>query len=192
MNKCSVCDDPAVDGRTRCEYHLQRARDVSKNRRDRLVNNGLCTACNIRPPEMGKKNCAKCRARRTEWQRKDRAKKREQGLCYACGKPTQDGKTYCIHCQGFNYHGDPCKKSGSKRGEAFVRDSGTCKICGSTKKVSVHHIDGKGYGDDVPNHSIDNLITVCENCHRSIHDLRRRLSTIPCSTDILHYAQLLP
>jgi 5-methylcytosine-specific restriction endonuclease McrA len=39
-----------------------------------------------------------------------------------------------------------------------------CNVCGSTGKLSVHHIDG-----DRSNNSLDNLVPVCQSCHSKIH-----------------------
>lgn len=39
-----------------------------------------------------------------------------------------------------------------------------CQLCGSIEEVEVHHVDG-----DRSNNSLDNLIPVCNECHRDIH-----------------------
>jgi len=49
------------------------------------------------------------------------------------------------------------------RVEVLQRSKGKCEICGKLATV-VHHIDG-----DKSNHSLDNLIAVCSNCHSSLH-----------------------
>ena len=63
--------------------------------------------------------------------------------------------------QGFNY-------GFSSRKEAVMnRDSYTCQICGTKHtKLEVHHIvyRSKGGTDDE-----DNLITLCETCHKKVH-----------------------
>lgn len=63
--------------------------------------------------------------------------------------------------QGFNY-------GFSSRKEAVMnRDSYTCQICGAKHtRLEVHHIvyRSKGGTDDE-----DNLITLCESCHKKIH-----------------------
>ena len=48
----------------------------------------------------------------------------------------------------------------------LMRDNNTCKQCGCTKSLNVHHITYKRLGDE----SIDDLVTVCRNCHQAIHD----------------------
>ena len=39
-----------------------------------------------------------------------------------------------------------------------------CTICGATKSVVVHHVDG-----DRSNNDLDNLEPVCRSCHEKIH-----------------------
>jgi len=39
-----------------------------------------------------------------------------------------------------------------------------CNLCGSTKDLIVHHIDG-----DRDNNSLSNLLPVCRECHEKIH-----------------------
>jgi len=47
--------------------------------------------------------------------------------------------------------------------EILKKSKGKCEICGELAKV-VHHIDG-----DKSNHSIDNLIALCRDCHEPLH-----------------------
>lgn len=69
-----------------------------------------------------------------------------------------------------------------------------CKICDSPYRIEVHHIDG-----DRDNNSLENLVPLCQWCHRRIHegasnyakwhnalnDLRTRRMKIRCSEDSL-------
>lgn len=46
------------------------------------------------------------------------------------------------------------------------RDNYTCRICGcKDAKFHVHHIETRKTGGNAP----DNLITLCENCHKKLH-----------------------
>jgi len=47
--------------------------------------------------------------------------------------------------------------------EVLKRAEGKCEICGKPAKV-VHHKD-----ENKSNHSLDNLIALCFNCHESLH-----------------------
>jgi DNA-directed RNA polymerase subunit RPC12/RpoP len=40
-----------------------------------------------------------------------------------------------------------------------------CAICGSTKNIHIHHVDG-----NIFNNQLDNLLVVCAKCHASFHD----------------------
>lgn len=63
--------------------------------------------------------------------------------------------------RGFNY------RFSSRKEAVMNRDSYTCQICGAKHiRLEVHHIvyRSKGGTDDE-----DNLITLCESCHKKIH-----------------------
>ena len=47
--------------------------------------------------------------------------------------------------------------------EVLKKAKGECEICGKPAKI-VHHID-----ENKGNHSIDNLMAVCEDCHKTLH-----------------------
>ena len=50
-----------------------------------------------------------------------------------------------------------------------------CAICGSTKKLEVHHIDGKGSNilTNKRNNKLENLVILCQKCHYKIHTPKR-------------------
>jgi 5-methylcytosine-specific restriction endonuclease McrA len=51
--------------------------------------------------------------------------------------------------------------------QVLVRDGWRCQNCGCMKVLQVHHIRSRGLlGDDREK----NLITLCADCHRLIHD----------------------
>lgn len=54
-----------------------------------------------------------------------------------------------------------------KRIQVKDRDNHSCKICGSTKDLHVHHMSGY---DLIPNEPISCLITLCNVCHKAEHD----------------------
>ncbi len=52
------------------------------------------------------------------------------------------------------------------RDEILRRDDWRCQRCGGRYKLQVHHVNKRSHnGDD----SESNLITLCEACHRYIH-----------------------
>lgn len=48
------------------------------------------------------------------------------------------------------------------------RDNCKCVICGSAENLLVHHIDGYDVGKP-ENNSVNKMITLCTNCHGSVH-----------------------
>jgi ribosomal protein S14 len=50
------------------------------------------------------------------------------------------------------------------RPEVFKRDSYRCQCCGDYKKLTIHHLDC-----DFRNNDMNNLITLCDQCHHSLH-----------------------
>lgn len=52
-----------------------------------------------------------------------------------------------------------------KRNERMLIDKNKCTKCGSGKNLIVHHLSYKNIGDE----KMDDLITVCNSCHRKIH-----------------------
>ena len=58
------------------------------------------------------------------------------------------------------------------RTEILERDNNRCVRCDSPKRPHVHHLDGRDgrvNTIDPPNHSHENLITLCPKCHENIH-----------------------
>ena len=53
-----------------------------------------------------------------------------------------------------------------RRREVFDRGDGVCEFCRSAAMGSVHHLAGRGGPDP---HRLDNLIGLCEPCHRRAH-----------------------
>jgi hypothetical protein len=61
-----------------------------------------------------------------------------------------------------------------KRLEIFNRDNFTCRICGDTETtLAVHHLKYQGEPWDAPN---EKLITVCEDCHIEIEELKSEIN----------------
>lgn len=58
-----------------------------------------------------------------------------------------------------------------KRRQTLERDNYRCKICGSTKKLHVHHIIPRRLGG---NNELSNLITLCAACHERL-EMRKKL-----------------
>ena len=75
------------------------------------------------------------------------------------GKPLPVGTNYQLGEQYDFYN---------TRQYVLHRDGYTCQCCGvhdNNVKLHVHHIESRQTGGDAPN----NLITLCEHCHKSLH-----------------------
>lgn len=108
-------------------------------------------------------------------------------LCQNCGREVKryGGGKFCSHkCywESMKLPEDELKKRqlkrlhyyrfGGNREKCLERDNHTCTACGSTENLVVHHIDGTGYksvGFKNMNNDLDNLQTLCESCHNSLH-----------------------
>lgn len=80
-------------------------------------------------------------------------------------------KRLCPKCYRFNRGEIPYPKIFYKnRAIVLVRDENMCQCCGcmsdgkSTNSIVVHHID-----TDRGNNSLSNLISLCNQCHLSLH-----------------------
>ena len=82
--------------------------------------------------------------------------------------------------QGFNYG------YFSRREVILHRDNYTCQCCGKKNcRLEVHHVKFRSNGgtDDE-----ENLITLCEDCHKGVHDGTVALSKKPKKSKALKYA----
>lgn len=52
-----------------------------------------------------------------------------------------------------------------KRKQVLIRDKLRCQLCGNDKNLQVHHVTY----DRIYNEELDDLITVCNNCHKTVH-----------------------
>ena len=67
----------------------------------------------------------------------------------------------------------------SKETYSFVieRDKYSCRLCGSTNWISLHHILYRSERRDLIN-NVDNCIMLCENCHRKVHSNKKKWQPI--------------
>uniref|UniRef100_A0A6M3IPM3 Putative HNH endonuclease n=1 Tax=viral metagenome TaxID=1070528 RepID=A0A6M3IPM3_9ZZZZ len=121
---------------------------------------------------------------------------RECPVCKKIFRPMQKtgvGRTYCTdQCrnkamnekrwaatQGKNWDHQKRKWKGNWF-KALERDSFTCQICKRQRKpyeksrdrryiLEVHHKDGTGEHRGLSNYNLDNLTTLCAECHREFH-----------------------
>jgi hypothetical protein len=57
------------------------------------------------------------------------------------------------------------------------RDNYSCRLCGSTNWLQLHHIFYRSERKDLIN-DIDNCIMLCENCHRIVHFNKKKWQPI--------------
>ena len=114
----------------------------------KAIRRGLCDPCCVR--DWRKKNPEKVRA-------------------YAQMRRIRDADK--IH--KYQYEHRDKNNFGGNRELALKRDNYTCQFCGKTKedgkKIIVHHKDGNGWAKKNMNNRLDNLITLCVQCHMDIH-----------------------
>lgn len=60
------------------------------------------------------------------------------------------------------------------RKRRFETDDYKCVVCGKSHNLNVHHIKYGSWGHE----SNNDLITLCENCHRKIHDAYKEADDI--------------
>ena len=58
-----------------------------------------------------------------------------------------------------------------QRTSCLQRDNYTCQQCGSTERLEVHHWEPYRFSFD---NSLENLVTLCADCHDAIHAAYRR------------------
>jgi len=52
------------------------------------------------------------------------------------------------------------------RSRRLIKDAYTCRMCGATARLEVHHISYIRLG----NEDISDLVTLCRDCHQKVHD----------------------
>lgn len=172
---CAHCHRaPARSGKTLCELCAELASDREKQRRDRHRMRGLCASCGKRKPLPGQVHCKMCAEMFCVSSKQRYHSLKAQGLCGQCGKVRAvPGKVLCKTCAQAFAKRERLRKFDGNRRRAVERDGGMCRLCGYTSRLCVHHIDGQGDTSPDPNHSLDNLITVCRFCHGGLTRLRR-------------------
>ena len=126
-----------------------------------------CLGCGKEEEHHGKGYCYNC-YKRLSW-------KRKKIVCKRCKREIPNhAKGLCSGCYNFVFHLDKNKAQNYKKWhnldiETYKRITQKCMICGFDKIVDLHHLDEHKY-----NHSETNLIGLCPNHHKMLHDFRYR------------------
>ncbi|WAI00620.1 HNH endonuclease [Methanogenium organophilum] len=102
-------------------------------------------------------------------------------LCYTCAYAERDGNI--LFCRRHVMVISVRDKYGLKewkalREQILDRDKRRCRLCGAGKYLHIHHRDG-----DRTNDAQENLVTLCESCHRRVHTHLAHIPEIPAGQD---------
>jgi len=132
-----------------------------------MIKMGNCPNCKRENIRITKGVCHNC-YRREVWKRKLIECKR----CHR--KKPNHSKGFCAGCYNFIFHLGKNKAYNYKKW--YGLDEGTykkatkeCAVCGFDKVVDLHHLD-----ENHKNNSLDNLIGLCPNHHKMLHDFNHR------------------
>ena len=100
----------------------------------------------------------------------------ELGLCYVTINKYVNEKLEDIYILKLKEtHAYRQKKGGYKHGNSIYQKykKDKCELCGSTEKLTCHHIEPAEYNDSwniiKANNDPDNIQTLCASCHLKVH-----------------------
>ena len=108
------------------------ARAASAKRRQARLDADNCTRCGRRPPVEGGTTCGRCLDARRIADRERYRRRRERGLCVACGRPAFDGQSRCGVCAAIDgERRDSARKNeAARRRYTERRARNACTDCG--------------------------------------------------------------
>lgn len=127
----------------------------------------ICSKCGKEDEHHAKGLCFNC-YRKFSW-------KPKIVVCKRCSKKRPShAKGLCEGCYNFVFHLDKTKASNQRRKYGldivtYKKITKECILCGFIKVVDLHHLD-----EDKQNNSENNLIGLCPNHHKTLHDYRYR------------------
>ncbi len=105
-------------------------------------------------------------------------------VCKRCGREMPlHAKDLCSGCYNFVFHLDTNKAYNHKKRygldmPAYKKITEKCAICGFNNFVDLHHLNG-----DKKNNTESNLVGLCPNHHRMLHDFRYKSQIIKALKD---------
>ncbi|MBS3066478.1 hypothetical protein J4205_01520 [Candidatus Pacearchaeota archaeon] len=130
-----------------------------------------CSNCGKECIKHAKGMCTTC-YKKIHWKPKEKE-------CKRCKRVMPiHAKDLCAGCYQFTFHLQRNKAWTQMRNyglkmEDYNRITSKCKICDFDKVVDLHHLDSNH-----KNNSEDNLIGLCPNHHKMLHDFRYRQEMI--------------
>ncbi|PVE26448.1 hypothetical protein DC522_01405 [Microvirga sp. KLBC 81] len=76
-----------------------------------------------------------------------------------------------------------------KRQEALVRDGHRCRVCNASEQLEVHH---RSYGPSLGLETLDDLTTLCADCHKEVTTFLRRRRYRLQAPDVSDYGRVTP
>lgn len=159
---CTHCNKPTATGRLSCDKCLEKERIKAKTLRQERSRAGVCVICEQPKAPTSSQYCDAHRIIALENRRKHLKRK---SLSRQRGYPNDKSATIEEKLKRLK------KNYGNTALDCFKEANGSCEICAvSWKEVSihVHHVDC-----DEENHERTNLICLCFDCHRAVHQLMR-------------------
>lgn len=126
-----------------------------------------CKNCGKEDEHHGKGYCFNC-YKKFAW-------KPRVVICKRCNREMPvHAKGLCAGCYNFVFHLDKNKAWNQKKNyglniETYKKITKSCVICGFDKVVDLHHLD-----QNKTNNSEKNLLGLCPNHHKMLHDFRYR------------------
>ena len=131
----------------------------------------ICNDCKLKKEIHGKGLCNLC-----YYKMRRRLRRGKEIICKRCKRLRLHGaKGYCMPCYQYIFSKDNRDRSRIKKQfnglslKVYNKLTEKCLICGFKKAVDLHHLD-----NNKQNNSIKNLIGLCPNHHRMIHDFKYR------------------
>lgn len=127
----------------------------------------VCSKCGKEDINHAKGLCLNC-YKKYAWERK-------LLVCKRCGrKMPLHAKGLCAGCYNFVFYLDKNKEWNQKKNfgfdlETYKSLTKKCAICDFDKVVDLHHLD-----ENRKNNSKENLIGLCPNHHKMLHDFKFR------------------
>ncbi len=127
----------------------------------------ICKNCGQEKEHHGKGYCFNC-YKKLAWQPK-------RIICKRCKREMPHHcKGLCPGCYNFMFHLEKTKSLNYKKYhnislELYRKLTKKCMVCGFDKVVELHHLD-----ENKENSSEQNLIGLCPNHHKMLHDFRFR------------------